>query len=524
MPAAARDPALYRKLFWLALFRVLTITVLLGGTAMVSWDTRGEAERLLAPVYGIIIVSYLASIGFALALRRRVGLVPTAYGQIVLDVGVSAGLVAVTGRSESIFVFLFSLAVVNASILLYRAGALTAIALSIPAYLAVTVAQRPFPAATVFAHAGAFVATAILSAYLAEQLRSTGEQLAARESDLEALTAVHTAVVQSMTGGLLTLDPGGRVTFLNRAGEQMTGIPLETVRGRPAREAFPMFGSRVARDEVELLNPRGERLQLGYSSFPLMDRAGELMGTAVTFQDLTQLRAMEETVKRAERLADLGRLAAGLAHELRNPMASMCGSIELLREQGGVEERRLIDIALREAERLNVLVTEFLRFARPPPLHRERVDLSVLIGETLEVFAQDPVASAVRVERDLRPTVLQCDPAQIRQVVWNLLLNAAQALADRPDRRIRVENRTVDGGAVTLSVQDNGPGVPREELSRIFLPFHTTKPGGTGLGLATVQRIVDAHQGRITVESTPGVGTSFGVRLPVAAPADGAAG
>jgi two-component system, NtrC family, sensor histidine kinase PilS len=524
MLAGERDPGLYRKLAWLTLFRVVTITVLLGGTAAMSWRARSsETDPGLTPLYVVIVAAYLSSIALALFLRRRSGLVPVAYGNVALDVGVAAGLVSVTGRSESIFVLLFSLAVVNAAILLFRRGALVAAVLSIGAYALVASPQRPFPGTTVFAHAAAFVATAVLAASLAEQLRTTRERLAARESDLASLTALHESIVQSMTGGLLTLDPAGRVTFLNRAGEQMVGMQLERVRGRPARDALPMFGERVVRDEIDLVNARGQRLRLGYSSFPLLDRVGALMGTAVIFQDLTQLRTMEEAMKRSERLADLGRVAAGLAHELRNPLASLSGSIELLRDQGAEDERRLMDIALREAARLNGLVSEFLRFARPPPLRRERTDLSGLVAETLDVFAHDPEAAGVRLERALTAAPVECDPGQIRQVLWNLLRNAAQAVGPGGGR-VRVACAPEAGGGASFEVADDGPGIAGEDLARVFLPFHTTKPGGSGLGLAIVQRIVDAHAGRVTVESAPGEGARFRVLLRATCPDGAAAG
>jgi two-component system sensor histidine kinase PilS (NtrC family) len=513
MPRPPRDLGLHRKLVWLTLFRIITVTVLLGGTLMVSWNARVDAYRELAPLYVVIVASYVVSIVFAVALRQRIGLVPIAYGQVVLDVAVAAGVVALTGRSESVFVFLFSLAVVNGAILLFRPGAIVAAVLSISAYLGVALWGGSLVwVPTLFAHAGAFVATAVLATYLAQLLQVTGERLAARESDLATITALHEAIVQSMTGGLLTLDHKGRVTFLNRAGEQVMGRSMEQVVGRQARDEFPMFGERVARDEIDFTSLKGTRLRLGYSSFPLQDRAGRMMGTAVIFQDLTQLRAMEEAMERSQRLADLGRVAAGLAHELRNPLASLSGSIELLRDQAGEDERRLLGIALREAERLDDLVTDFLRFARPPPIRRERVDLAALLAETLEVFARDPAAAGVQIERELRVSEADCDPGQIRQVAWNLLLNAAQALAGRGTVRVRCA--PVEDGDVRFEVEDDGPGIADADQPRIFLPFHTTKSGGTGLGLATVQRIVDAHAGSVTVRSHPGEGTRFTVRLP----------
>lgn len=516
MSGLPTDSGLYRKLLWLTLFRVATITALLGGTAVMEWKARAETDPGLTPLYAVFVAGYLVSIGFALMLRRRTGLIGVAHASMVLDVAVATALVAATGRSESIFVFLFSLAIVNAAILLSRGGAIASLALSLASYVVVTAPQRPYPASTVYAHAGAFAATALLAAYLAQQLRTTRERLEARESDLASLTALHEAIVQSMNGGLLTLDPAGRVTFLNRAGEQMIGKTLEAVRGRQAHEALPLFGERVARDEIDLVNARGERLRLGYSSFPLQDRAGAPIGTAVIFQDLTQLRAMEEAVQRSERLADLGRVAAGLAHELRNPLASLSGSIELLREHVPAGERRLMDIALKEAARLEELVSEFLRFARPPPLRRERTDLANLLGETLDVFANDPEAAGIRLERALRSAPVECDPGQIRQVAWNLLRNAAQAVKPAGGR-VRVVCGPEDGGAA-FEVDDDGPGIAGADLARVFLPFHTTKVTGSGLGLAVVQRIVDAHEGRVTVESAPGAGATFRVHLRATCP------
>jgi len=255
---------------------------------------------------------------------------------------------------------------------------------------------------------------------------------------------------------------------------------------------------------------------LGYSSFPLFGQRGRPLGTAVIFQDLTRLRAMEETLARSARLADLGGVAAGLAHELRNPLASISGCVELLRAQVAPdgEGRRLMDIVLRETARLDRLVAEFLQFSRPAPLKREPVDLATLLSETLDAFAHDPVAEGLHLVRELRPAPAECDAYQVRQVAWNLLLNAAQALKERGQGRIVVRAGTAPHGLVTFSVEDDGPGIGAAELERIFLPFFTTKERGSGLGLANVHRIVDAHGGRIIVDSAPGQGASFRVFLP----------
>jgi len=511
MASRAADPGLYRKLVWLNLFRVVTVTVLLGGTVVVSWQARGGPDVALSELYLVIIATYLITIAFSVALRQRARIEAVAYGQIVLDVAIAAAVTRLTNGVESVFVFLFSLAVVNGAILLYRRGAIIATVLAVLGYLvgAWTSHGPPLRAPTVFIHSSAFILTAILASYLAEQLRTTGESLA-------DITGLHESVVNSMTSGLATLDAEGRVTYLNPAGEMMAGVHLGRIRGRPAAEVFPAFRADTGRGEIEHRGAKGDRMLLGYSSFPLFGQRGRPLGTAVIFQDLTRLRAMEETLARSARLADLGGVAAGLAHELRNPLASISGCVELLRAQVAPdgEGRRLMDIVLRETARLDRLVAEFLQFSRPAPLKREPVDLATLLSETLDAFAHDPVAEGLHLVRELRPAPAECDAYQVRQVAWNLLLNAAQALKERGQGRIVVRAGTAPHGLVTFSVEDDGPGIGAAELERIFLPFFTTKERGSGLGLANVHRIVDAHGGRIIVDSAPGQGASFRVFLP----------
>jgi two-component system, NtrC family, sensor histidine kinase PilS len=518
------DDASIRRQVWLTLFRLALVTVLLGGTALWQWEEgKGRGVEVgSGALYAVVLVTYLASLGLALALRLRRGLRITAALQVPLDIGLAASVVALTGFADSVFVFLFVIAIVNGSLLLFRRGAVLAAVLSILAYVSEVLLLAPTRPAlqTLFVHAGALLATAALAGYLAEQLRSTGQRLAEREVDLAQITALHEAIVQSVASGLLTLDGSGRVTFLNRAGEQMTGRRLAEVLGRPA-SWFPAPPERGSRGELEWVNARGERLRLGFSRFPLRARGGKALGEALIFQDLTQLRAMEDRIQRNERLADLGQVAAGLAHELRNPLASMSGSIELLR---GVaprpEDRRLMDIVLREASRLDQLVGRFLEYSRPAAPRREDVDLARVVRETLEVFSHDPAAARVKLSPDLAPTPTWCDADQFRQVLWNLLVNSAQAAqvtqAVERGGQVAVQVRCAPqpGGGALLEVQDDGPGIGPEDLARIFTPFFTTKASGTGLGLATVQRVVDAHAGTVAVASVPGQGARFTVRLP----------
>jgi two-component system sensor histidine kinase PilS (NtrC family) len=514
------DPALHRKLVWLAFFRVVALTILLGGAGLVTWEAHGAASGALAPLFITIVAVYAATIVIAVGLRRHTAPAAIAYAQIALDVAVAAAVVASTGGVDSVFVFMFSLGVVNGAILLFRRGALVGVILAVLGYLVAVRLGSDAPASltTVFVHCAAFFFTGALAAYLAELLRTTSERLAERESDLATMTALHHSVVESLTSGLVTLDPAGRITYLNSAAERITGFTTAQVRGRPVGElaTFPATGGR---EEIEYVNARGERLRLGYTVFPLHDPGGQQNGTAAIFQDLTLLRAMEDAMQRSARLADLGRVAAGLAHEIRNPLASMSGSVELLRARAPKDgdERRLLDIVLREAERLDQLVQNFLAYARPASVRRRRTELGALLTEVLDVFVHDAVAAGVRVERDLQTVPVECDPDQIRQVAWNLLKNAAQAMGATPGRPIVVSCRPETGGG-WFRIRDGGPGIPAADLERIFLPFHTTKERGTGLGLAIVHRIIEEHRGRIEVESPPDGGVAFVVHLFDAAP------
>jgi two-component system sensor histidine kinase PilS (NtrC family) len=221
-------------------------------------------------------------------------------------------------------------------------------------------------------------------------------------------------------------------------------------------------------------------------------------------------------MQRAERLATVGQLAAGIAHEIRNPLASISGSIELLRQapQASDDDRTLMAIVHREVQRLNELIGDLLDYANPRPSQPVEFDLAVLVRETLQVSRADPALAAVEVSVAADAALpVHADPSKLRQVVWNLVRNAADA-AVTGGGHVRVEVRAAEAGHAAITVEDDGPGIPADRLARIFDPFFTTKPKGTGLGLATCHAVVAEHGGRIDVESEVGKGTKVVVRLP----------
>jgi two-component system, NtrC family, sensor histidine kinase PilS len=318
------------------------------------------------------------------------------------------------------------------------------------------------------------------------------------------------------------------VLTFNSAAAEIIGRSAAHAIGRPLDEIMPGLAALQAsvgdgalrRGEVQQSVPgdRGVRT-LGVSLSPLVESSGRTVGRIVNFQDLTELRRMEGAMQRTDRLAAIGRLAAGIAHEIRNPLAAISGSIELLSQttngDGTRENKELMSIVIREVERLDGLITELLEFARPRSLETERLDVGATMAEMLKVFENDKNFGEAPVELVADEAVLvDADPAQLRQVVWNLLRNAAEAAPKEP---IRVEVRADESFAL-LVVRDRGAGIAPEHRARMFEPFFSTKERGTGLGLATVHRIVEEHKGAVELDCPPTGGTAVTVRLPRARP------
>jgi len=338
----------------------------------------------------------------------------------------------------------------------------------------------------------------MLSGLLAEKLQSTTRDLAATVLAAEALEAEHLLVLNELETGVLIVDQAGLIRSLNPAGVGLLGL----MEGRALRQVLDASSEQWEQDYLN--DERFQRLICRRSAL-----AGG--GEVVVVEDVTQLRHMEEVVEREERLAAVGRLAAGLAHEIRNPLASLSGSVQLLQDEGGSP---LHAIVLREVEHLNGLVEDFLDIARPLQLRAEPTDVAEVLRDVVTAFGQDQRYQDkcdVGLALDDAPAV-HLDGGRLRQVVWNLLLNAAQATPDYG--RIEV-NMALDAETVVICISDQGVGIPRDRLERIFDPFYTTRTGGTGLGLANVERIVRAHGGSVGVTSQEGIGTSFTLRFPV---------
>jgi len=504
--------------------------------------------------YALIILTYALTIPSALLLRvlkTSSALTAFFWTQVGIDFLLETVLVARTGGVESPFAVLYVITVAVASLIPQRRVGLFAACTCIIVFGIVTNAQlygvapswsgqtlRVNPATTLqtfSVYALALLVVGLLSGTLADQLYRADESLREKEQGLNRLQAFHENIVRSISSGVFTADGTGAITSFNPAAQEVTGYSMGQVLGRSWREIFNWHPARssdagpvdavppMTRFEVECKGAGGNRLVLGMTVSPLHEQ-GEPHGLVGVFKDLTQIRDLEEEMRRKEWLANLGEMSAGMAHEIRNPLGALAGAMQMLRKESVADatDRRLMDIAIREATRLDAIITEFLQYARPPALDLAEHNINKILAETLDLVqheARNRKQITIATSLAGGSLLAQVDQNQMRQVFWNLATNAFDAMPEGGQLTITTGCRHVDaagrkGDVVEISFQDTGEGIPTANLDKIFLPFFTTKKEGSGLGLAAVHRIVDLHGGWIKVESQTEQGTRFVVCLP----------
>ncbi len=354
-------------------------------------------------------------------------------------------------------------------------------------------------------------------------------RLEQRNRDLARLQVLHRDVIQSISSGLLTTDLEEKLTSLNRAGEEILGISEQSLAGNLSitdiglfdQESWPRFrqeADRFGQIRAETrLERDGKGMIVGFTVSPLRDGSGAQRGYLVIFQDLSEWRALEERLRRRDRMAAVGQMAAGLAHEVGNPLAAISGSVQLLsgRFEAKTQEQKLLGITLRESRRLDRTVKSFLQFARPRDHFPEEFDLAALLAEDTALLRNsDEVLPGHRIELDLSPqsVMVVADRDQVGQVFWNLARNALQAMPE--GGRLGISGR-IEGDRYRLEIEDSGRGMSSDEKERIFQPFKSFFGAGVGLGMAIVYRLVEEHGGEILVDSEPGAGTRIAVLLPM---------
>lgn len=531
LPALLKNTSLktdYRSLTWYLACRAAVITFLLGGAAI--FYLRGDVETsAVVPLLILIGISYAQALISALLLRFVKWLNLFAQIQIVWDLLFVSALILLTGGVESVFSFAYLLVIISASFLLPRRQTVFAAASAAILFGGILDLQYfnylqrlnlyrsvedNFFLSAVFVHVFAFLLTSVLSGTLAERWRYSEAELARKEIDFAELEKMNRTILAHISSGLMLLSPEGLIRSFNRAAMEVTGYSLEEVYGRDVTELFPglklIQNGELAlynRAEGEFISRDNEKMILGYATTLARGRHGEEIGMLVTFQDLTQLKKIEAELQRADRLAAVGRLASGMAHEIRNPLASISGSVQLLMEAAHVnrEDRRLMGIVVKEADRLSGLLTDFLTFARPAMPNKENINVATVLNELIDILVSDQRFANVEINRNYPEQVdLLLDRGQVWQVLWDLAINAAESMEGHGELRFGV-----DADLATISVEDSGPGIPDEIRNRIFDPFFSTKEKGTGLGLASVYSVVEAHGGSIEVGASESGGAKF---------------
>ena len=542
------DTDLRRKLRRLINIRAVIGTILLGTATFAQVTAPGSFA--VDPFFFLIGLTYVLTITYSRTLRyvdRHRWLVDV---QLAGDALIVSAFIYFTGGITSYFSSLYVLPIVAASTVQYKRGAMLVATFSAVLYGGLVLWQyfavsgllsnaqlaapelllppRSSAAYIVALNVFGFFAVALLSGSLAEGMRSAGARLEQASTQIADLQALNQHVIDSLPSGLATTDTAHRILTFNHAAQAITGVPGSAAVGRPIADILQLpsdlldtldgdlRGSAARRTEFAHHTADGRDIEIGLSVTHL-ETPGGRAGLLFSFQDVTTIKKLERDMRIQQRLAAVGEMAAGIAHEIRNPLASMSGSIQILRQELplSTEQEQLMDIVLRESERLNATIRSFLAYARPQRFAIERFDVRRALNDTallLRNSSEVHEGHVVDVELPERELWYDADEGQIKQIVWNLATNGLLAMPS--GGRLRLIGTTDASDGVVITVQDQGVGIPADELDRLFQPFHGSFARGSGLGLAIVHRIVTDYNGEIQVSSQPGAGTTVSVRLP----------
>jgi two-component system sensor histidine kinase PilS (NtrC family) len=538
---------LRRRLSTLIAARVVLVTLLLGWAILIQISRPGAFP--IDPFFSLIGITYGLSVFYLATLRfteRHLWLVDLQFGADALLV---SAFIHVTGGITSNYSSLYVLPIIAGAMIRYRRVAMQVATLSAALYLAIVAVQYgdfDIPLAsrfspivelptlrvaqyTVAINLGGFVGVALLAGSLADSLRSAGARLEDASLVIRDLRAYNEYVINSLLSGLITTDIQGRILTVNRAASTIIGLHASHAIGREIIDVMQMPVSvrtrladlterRGLRVDYQYKTPDGRALDVGLTASALTFPDGG-SGYLFSFQDVTNMRRLEHEARLRQRLAAVGEMAAGIAHEIRNPLASMSGSMQVLRHELPLseEQAQLMDIVLRESERLNHTIKSFLAYARPQRSAIARFDVRQVLQDTallLRNSADVHDDHVIDVEAQ-EPVLCEADENQVRQIVWNLATNGLRAMPS--GGRLLLSGRSAEESGnhiVVLAVQDQGCGIPADDIDSIFQPFRSSFQRGTGLGLAIVHRLVTDYNGTIDVSSEVGVGTIFTVKLP----------
>ena len=545
------------------LIRLIIVTLLFGLATWLLFTLQMDMGTL--PLfYPLFIVAYGITAFFAQRLERIENVVIFSYSQFVLDVLSITVVVLFTGSSESLFAYTYIFVILAAGFILRTQGALVVATVATVSYLGVLglsllefeplqvglegarLTEDPglaYRVSQVTVQIMGFYLIAWLSGTLASRLQESQIALKRAGVDLAALRELYGNIIENIGSGILTVDERGRITSFNRSAATITGVSVRDALDSDVDDILPKTSqyleslSVAVGDEADAAAwvtdshtweafvrlPVGERRYLRHAVSTLRDNHGEISGKILIFDDQTRYRQMEDRLERERHLAQVGKLSAAIVHEIRNPLAAISGSAQLMASDSETskQDRQLLDIMVREADRLNGLVSNFLGLARDRPMSLTLVQVDDCLAETLQLLRQNGHAHAdLVIEEDYAfcPAV-EADRDRLHQVFWNLFNNAIEAMPHGGTLKVATRRVRGEPGAVhdtlSISIEDTGEGIPRDVIDRIFDPFYTRRSGGTGLGLAISRRIIQDHGGEIEAKSGEEVGTEFEIRLPV---------
>lgn len=532
------------KLGWLIVGRLVTAVVL--SVVGTLWIRAGQPQQSIDKSLLLLTIVACLTIVYAVLSRLSKNILMQARLQLAVDVCLVTWLVWNSDVIQSPYIALYIVIIAISSVFLGPRGAvITSVGCAVAfsaCSLALTGIFATAPSSRLIGGSLsqtvqwvglfdiAFLVVGLLSARLAERQSRSDVRLQAARQSLANLRALHERIVASIRSGVVTTDLEGRIFTFNAAAQEITGYSEEAIRGQDASILFSDMKDKVAetvravetgtpspRFETNCLTSEGMRLRLGYSISPLSSEAGVTTGMVITFQDLTQVRTLEETSRRQDRLAAIGRMAASIAHEIRNPLAAMRGSIQMLRSEvpNDSSQAELMEIILRESDRLNRIITDFLSYARPRSLVQARVDVGDLLRQTFALLQHSPEITANQVIETQVPEerlFAEADEGQLKQVFWNLARNALQAMPQGGTLRATLVKNS--NSRLRIAFTDTGRGMSPDQVEHLFEPFSSTT-GGTGLGLSIVYQIIRDHGGTINVRSREGQGTTITVELPM---------
>ena len=525
--------------------RAIFLTLTVGAGIMIVQLT--QVQFAVGPLYVLLLLGYAAGGVLQLCIRFGVSPVPALWALMIADVLLETGILHYSGGINSQFSLVYGLSIIASAVLLQMHGGLGIALFASLCYTGYGVIEtegvlRPAAASVAAADAGMFIRAYMhvslffivgaLSGYLADRVKQRGSQLDTARSKLKQLRLDTERILEHMSSGVLVVDSAGKILGINPTAEQILGVDKSDVVGIRIDAAFdplmPEFAGEITgalesgqgrlRHELTLRRPDGSNLPLGMSTSILKDDAGEGRGVIAVFKDLTEVHQMEERMRKADRLAAIGELSAGIAHEIRNPLASISGSIEILYNELELsgDDKHLMELIMKESDRLNKIINDFLEFARLRPPRRRPVEMGKCVDEVAALLANNPAARNgidIRVVHADGELTVESDEEQMKQVVVNLAINACEAMTR--GGKLAIETRRTPDGQAKITVRDEGPGIGLEARARLFEPFFTTKEGGTGLGLAIANKIVESHGGTIETRNREEGGAEFSVVIPL---------